>query len=88
MARFKGTLKGTRGEVSRLGHKSLVATVNGWNIGVQVSIEINDQGEDEILIYKTGGSNGYRSTELLLTINSAESKLRDALIEGVIFEDA
>lgn len=58
MANFRGTLKGQRGEASRLGSKKtgLVATVNGWNIGVHIEADHDKQG-DLIRVYSTGGSN-------------------------------
>lgn len=59
MARFRGTIQGCRGEASRLGSKGsgLDVRANGWNIGARVDLRVNDQGEDEISIEITGGSN-------------------------------
>lgn len=44
MAHFRGTLKGSRGIVSRLGHKvhGITANLNGWNHGVWVELMYND----------------------------------------------
>lgn len=58
MAHFRGTVRGNRGLASRLGTKKsgLYVSVNGWNIGVAVSMaHIN--GKDSVSIVLTGGSN-------------------------------
>ena len=59
MARFRATIKGARGEVSRLGtaKSGLVVDVNGWDVGVHIRANVED-GQDVIRVYKTGGSNG------------------------------
>lgn len=58
MARFRGTLKGNRNMVSRLGHEKsgLQATVNGWNAGINIVARTRNN-EDVFEIYITGGSN-------------------------------
>ena len=61
MAQFRATIEGNRGPASRLGTKSsgITATINGWNIGVYVSIRYNEiLGQDVIQITQTGGSAG------------------------------
>lgn len=75
MAHFRATIKGNRGLVSRLGTKAgLVATINGWNIGVNV-VASHDPltGRDHIHIYQSGGSNSPHNKTLLATI-ATESK--------------
>lgn len=75
MARFIGTLKGNRGGTSRLGHATtgLRATVEGWNLGVEVEARvIND--EDVFYIYKTEGSTHGGRTHIA-TIGGKETKL-------------
>jgi len=69
MAQFKGTLEGSRGTASRLGHKTtgLNVTCNGWDSGVEVQA-IHENGKDVFYVYRTGGSNGYQATELIKTI--------------------
>ena len=60
MARFKATIKGQRGESSRLGSKlsGLKAIVNGWNCGVEIKMEYDKKyDEDVIYIYLIRGSN-------------------------------
>ena len=57
MAQYRATIKGSRGEASRLGSvkSGMVATVNGWHTGVWVEIgSIN--GRDTVTVVRTGGS--------------------------------
>lgn len=58
MARFRGTIQGSRTETSRLGTalSGLRATVRGWEEGIEVVAYAKD-GQDIFDIYKTGGSN-------------------------------
>lgn len=73
MARFRGTVVGSGNEASRLGNKSsgLVVRANGWNVGIKVSCFVNQDGEDEIVVHKTGGSNNLSEMEELARITSA-----------------
>lgn len=59
MARFRATIKGQRGEASRLGGTTsgIRADVNAWNVGIRVAGGSNDRDEDEFTVYLTGGSN-------------------------------
>lgn len=60
MAHFRATIQGNRGKASRLGTKKsgIVATVNGWNVGVDVVIKHNEEtGKDVITVIPTSGSN-------------------------------
>ena len=63
MAHFRGTVQGNRAEASRLGTKNsgLVVTANGWEIGVDVRLGINKEGEDFVDITVNRGSNGYET---------------------------
>lgn len=58
MAQFRATIKGQRGEASRLGSKQsgIVAEVNGWNKGIKIYASHRD-GKDVFEVYLTGGSN-------------------------------
>lgn len=69
MARFRGTLKGARGEASRLGSESsgLCLTANGWNVGVSVSAYVHE-GSDRISLYLTGGSHDRSARRHLCTV--------------------
>jgi hypothetical protein len=87
MARFKGTVQGSRGEASRLGHKTtgLIATLNGWDVGIEIQASVNNADEDVFHIYRTSGSNNSSRKTLLCELNTNASKLND-LISGVHFE--
>lgn len=78
MAHFRATIKGARGEASRLGHKEITAAVNGWDIGVRVYGSKSHSG-DIFSIYATGGSNGRVSSVLISTIIETPSGFR---VEG------
>jgi len=61
MAQFRGTLRGIRGEVSKLGHKTsgLTADINGWHSGIRVEAEYDEKNQTDVFtVYKTGGSKG------------------------------
>jgi hypothetical protein len=61
MAHFRGTISGDKSNsatVSRLGHKRLYLSANGWDAGVQVDLYINEAGTDCATIWLNGGSNG------------------------------
>jgi hypothetical protein len=61
MAQFRATIKGQRGEASRLGSKQtgINTLTNGWNLGVSVYGFFNDATQrDEFTITVNSGSNG------------------------------
>jgi hypothetical protein len=57
MARFRATIKGARGDASRLGDAAsgLTTTTNGWHVGVRVDA-FTDRDADHFHIYLTHGS--------------------------------
>lgn len=57
MAQFRATIKGTKGEASRLGHKNtgICAQVNGWTSGITVFASHHD-GVDVFEVWQTEGS--------------------------------
>jgi hypothetical protein len=67
MARFRGTLYGHKSNsttVTRLGHRGLTATANGWDGGV--TVELSDQnGRDWCSVFLTQGSGHERDRVLL-----------------------
>jgi len=71
MARFRGTVKGTRGAASRVGspNSGLSVRANGWDKGVLVTCNV-EKGQDVFYIYETGGSNEAESPRLLHIIRS------------------
>lgn len=68
MARYRGTLQGSRGPTSRLGHSSsgLITTTNGWNIGLSAWIHPLKESPDldSISLEMTGGSSGFHSFDI------------------------
>ena len=66
MARFRGTIQGSRGDASRLGtpRSGLTVTADGWDIGCRVEMTAED-GEDRIRVYLTGGSNDRETPTLI-----------------------
>lgn len=60
MANFRGTIRGARGEASRLGHSRLEGRVAGWNIGVGLCAYSPDDGPNRIGIHVDEG-NGYNA---------------------------
>jgi hypothetical protein len=69
MAQFRGTIKGNRGQASRLGTKAtgLSVTANGWNIGVDANLYHNmENGKDELEVFLTGGSNHHGGKPLII----------------------
>ena len=60
MANFKGVIKGSRGEASRLGHSRLEGRVAGWDVGVGLCAYRDDNGVNRIGIHVDEG-NGYNA---------------------------
>lgn len=60
MARFIGFLKGSRGEVSRLGTPAsgMSAEARGWNVGGKVYCNADEGPQDTVQMSLTGGSKG------------------------------
>lgn len=56
MARFRGMLKGERGEASRLGRRRVDAWADGWDVGVYATAYA-DGDRDCVAASITGGSN-------------------------------
>jgi hypothetical protein len=84
MARFRATIKGSRGDASRLGdaRTGMTASVNGWDLGVRVvagAVETDTRG-DVFDLYMTSGSNRH-ATDVYLG--------RVSLVDGArVFEPA
>lgn len=70
MARFRATVRSSRGEASRLGTEKggISAYVNGWDLGVNVQGGVNPQGKDFFDIYITGGSNQSKPSQYIGTV--------------------
>lgn len=54
MAHFKGTIKGMRKEISRLGSKNsgIKVTANGWNGGIEVYVYYDDKLKKDCYVVK------------------------------------
>ena len=74
MATFRATIKGNRGEASRLGHSEINADVNGWNIGARVHAWREPTGRIVIKVVATGGSNGGSFGDDLLGFITTDGK--------------
>lgn len=60
MAHFYGTVKGNRGQASRLGTKAsgLKVTADGWTLGGMMTMYQDSEGNDHIDFFLDGGSGG------------------------------
>lgn len=80
MARFYGDLN--HGAVTRIGRSHISAHPRGWNTGVFVTGEPEDnEGRDRFDVYVTGGSNGGR-TSLIATIREEPGGVREIRFFG------
>ena len=73
MAQYIGTVEGSRGAVTRLGTKKsgLYARAQGWNVGGVVSID-HVNGQDQVTLTLTAGSNGAKTSKLIGTFTVAD----------------
>lgn len=60
MARFYAEIQGNKGLASRMGSKSsgMSASVNGWDVGVDVRAYVDGHDQDIVVVTPNGGSNG------------------------------
>ena len=67
MAQFKAEIKGNRGSVSRLGHKTtgISSHTCGWNSGIKVEGHFDEELGDIFLVWQTSGS-GFKGRSTLL----------------------
>ena len=67
MAQFKAEIKGNRGSVSRLGHKTtgIQGHICGWDSGIRVEGYYDEDLGDIFLVWQTSGS-GFKSKSILL----------------------
>ena len=68
MGHFRSTIKGNRGEASRLGtiKSGMQVSCNGWNSGIRISAFVDSEGKDTFKVYKTSGSNKSEPEECVL----------------------
>ena len=86
MARFLGSVQGSRGEATRLGHSSIEAHPRGWDVGVSVvgMPAVDDAERDAFTVRLSGGSNGARRPVDLLEL---EETAGDAVRVSVLGAD-
>ena len=67
MAQFKAEIKGNRGSVSRLGHKTtgIQGHICGWDSGIRVEGYYDEDLGDIFLVWQTSGS-GFKRKSILL----------------------
>lgn len=73
MSHFYGSMRGSRGEATRMGSKKsgFQAHVRGWDIGVEICCYYDEETDnDKIYIYETGGSHGVNPPTLLTVLKS------------------
>lgn len=51
--------------ITKCGRNYLETHTRGWNYGIKVICTINERGNNEYRVYKTGGSNDSFSKELI-----------------------
>ena len=59
MSHFYAEIQGSRGRASRCGTKGggIWSHVRGWDIWVKVYCDVDEEGRDRLMVFKTGGSN-------------------------------
>jgi hypothetical protein len=69
MARFYGEITGRAGTATRIGPKDsgIHSHTRGWDIGAEIHIYVNEDGNDEIVVRITGGSNKPKETRVVYT---------------------
>jgi hypothetical protein len=59
MAHFYADIQGNRGQATRMGtpNSGIAGHIRGWNVGCRVVCQVREDGKDEVLVYRTNGSN-------------------------------
>lgn len=68
MAKLFGEMKGARGAVTRCSNSILTSHVRGWNLGIKVFADIDNDGNEVFEIYQSKGSNDVNNLKHLLTV--------------------
>lgn len=89
MARFYGSIQGNRGEATRLGNaqSGMGASVNGWDLGVDVRAFAKDSEQDCIVVTPSGGSNGGSSHHCSVSVDSHGVHLHSKTFQVTIYAD-
>lgn len=74
MARFHAKIKGNKGSTTRLGSKQsgMYGHLAGWNVGIKIFCFVDEEDNDIIKVWSTGGSNNKTSKQLLVSFNGEE----------------
>lgn len=80
MAHFYASIKGNRGETTRMGSKDsgISGHIRGWDTGVRVDIRHSAKdGKDHVLVYRTAGSNGHAEVLIAEWVGGKATTLHD-----------
>jgi len=72
MARFYASIQGNRGTATRLGHQSIEGNIRRWHVGCRVHIIIDENGKDQVTVYRTGGSLHWTKDEVIAQFTNGE----------------
>ena len=63
MARFYASIQGNGQATERMGttNSGIRAHARGWDVGARIVVYTNENGDDEVVVYRTGGSTGRNS---------------------------
>lgn len=56
MAKFRAVIRGNSGGIARLGNRLIEASVNGWDVGIDVKGYIASDGREVFAVSLTNGS--------------------------------
>ena len=87
MAQFYADIQGNRGEATRMGTKAsgMDSHIRGWHTGAKVVCHYDeDTGKDIVRVYKTGGSSGRSSQELVAEWSTDYYKPQKRICENVL----
>lgn len=85
MAHFRGTVQGSRGVASRLGHRSsgLCVTCDGWCAGIRIWARYDSERDCDVFdVYSTGGSNHQDNGTHVVTVVEGKTPRRPPISEG------
>ncbi len=69
MSRFYGEMHNERSAITKCGHKDgLTAHIRGWNAGIRVECYVDQEGNDQFMVWSTGGSNQPGNNDLLAEV--------------------
>ena len=78
MAHFYGSMKGSRGKVTRCGGKQggITAHLRGWDVGAEIEV-LNIHGRDVCRVYATSGSNASEPRVLIREFSTIDEVKRN-----------